>query len=361
MPSRPNRLFSHLAAFLLLLVSSLTGIAQADVTDSLARSYNSAFLSPALGRISKVDAKCVGCAGQTAEEKNENHLCTNFYDKIAGDGVVRIHLSFGYFDDSESESVQVDFKNLGHNSSSDQAFYMVMIKGLTGRCKGDMQACRFTEVAPGKLVKRVRSPEGKDVTFEITAEYSSLTPYYQVNTVDRASEQRQKSEANRQSFMNALRTDDAVFYLGHSRNGGGPDFLPPRLMANGHPNYHGYYQPEHPGFNDLLAGIRARGEAPPLLAMYSCMSEAWFGAKLYSLSPHSSYIFSQSDKLSGMNEHFQAAFATIDGLTRFQCAQGMQDEVRAARTDSNVNELLRNLMSERSPVNTRARPLVKAD
>ncbi|MES3037761.1 MAG: hypothetical protein V4736_07635, partial [Bdellovibrionota bacterium] len=211
------------------------------------------------------------------------------------------------------------------------------------------------------FVKKIKSPTGQKVTVEIRSEFPSVTPYYLRNTGEFAPQQQARSEASRQAFMSALRTDDAVFYVGHSRNGGGPDFYPPKLLPNGHANYAGHYQVLKAGVKDMLSAIKDRGEAPPMLGMMSCLSEAWFGAKLAAASPHTAYLFTQHDKLIGIHEHFNAMVAVMDGMMRFQCGEAMAEQVESVKTDSFVQELLRNTMTKRRPIDLNAKPGVVHD
>jgi len=343
------------------LAFGLQTVAQADALSSISSTYNHFFYLPAARHMGNVSNQCAGCRDQSPSDTQENGMCRDFYQKITGTQVVHVHFAFGYFDDSEGKTVFTGLYNLGYNPSLDGPFYKVFTDNLTARCKGNQQICRFQDMGNGTFQKTVTSPEGQKVTFVVTSDNSSLTPYYQTNTVDRAAEQREKSDRTHANFLNALKKDEVVFYVGHSRNGGGPDFYPPHLLSNHEPDYHGYYQAKQPGFNDMLEAIRERGEAPPLLAMYSCWSEAWFGRKLYSLSPRSAYIFTQSDKLSPMNEHFNAAMATLDGLMRFQCAGGLQAEIDSVKVDQTISEHPRNLMSNRYPVDLHATPGGKSD
>ena len=324
-----------------------------DPVAGYARSLYYFTMAPAISRMSQVPSHAVGSSQQTAAEIAENSTCQSFYSNFAQKNVVRMHASFGYFDDSRGKETVFNGTDFGMNASMDHAYLLMMRQTLTARCEGRMRFCGFNEVGNNTFRKTVVNPQnGQQVAFELQMEDSSLTPYYLTNTQERASEQQAKSDATRSAFMNAVENDDAVFYFGHSRNGGGPDFLPVKLMSNGHPNYRGYYEVVHPGFKDLLSAVRARGSAPPVLGLFSCYSEFWFGRQLLEASPKTGFMFTQSDKLSGADEHFAAGVATMDSLMRFQCFDGMEEELLAARKDPDVHELIRNYLSHRSPVNT---------
>jgi hypothetical protein len=189
---------------------------------------------------------------------------------------------------------------------------------------------------------------------ELLAESGSLTPYNELNTGAMKDEQQAHSQRVQQSFLDALQNDDIVFYLGHSRNGGGMDFFPPHLLANLKPNYRGYYESKRPGYHDVISALKSRGSAIPLFGVFSCVSEGWFGASFHRVSPNSGFIFTPSDMFVGMDEVFRAAVASLDSVLRFQCYDGLSEELQAVRTLNTYNVHARNFLSSDHPVDVNA-------
>lgn len=330
-------------------------IPSSDVLSSYTRSLYYFSIAPAVQRFSQVPSHAVGSSYQTPAEVAEAADCQSFYSKFTQTGAVKIHVSFGYYDDSTGSETIYNGTNFGMNASMDEAYLRMLRMVLTGSCNGQQGLCDFTDVGGDTFRKSVRDPlTGRTVEFVLHADNSSLTPYYITNTIDRGAEQNAKSQATREGFLNALQTDDAVFYFGHARNGGGPDFIPVNLLPNKHPNYRGFYETVRPGFHDMMSAIQARGAAPAVLGLYACYSEFWFGRALQAASPNTGYLFTQSDKLSGGDEHFAAGLAAMDSLVRFQCFDGMHAELEAARKDPNMRESVRNFLSRRSPVDVQA-------
>jgi hypothetical protein len=72
-----------------------------------------------------------------------------------------------------------------------------------------------------------------------------------------------------EKFKKALRESEAVFYIGHSRDGGGPDFGPPKLLANGHTDYE-WYRKNRPGLR-MIEESMSKGH-PEFYGSFSCDS-----------------------------------------------------------------------------------------
>jgi len=85
-------------------------------------------------------------------------------------------------------------------------------------------------------------------------------------------------------FVDGLKKADAVFYVGHSRLGGGPDFDPPRLAKNQHVDY-AYYQKTKPGLQSLRLGLGNADSKLKFLGLYSCSSGPHFEQILKKKSP----------------------------------------------------------------------------
>ncbi len=69
----------------------------------------------------------------------------------------------------------------------------------------------------------------------------------------------------------AVRDADGFIYVGHSRDGGGPDPYPPVLLANGHTDYEHYHRLK-PGMKSLEPYLKAAPKAPILIGSFSCSS-----------------------------------------------------------------------------------------
>ena len=93
------------------------------------------------------------------------------------------------------------------------------------------------------------------------------------------------AEAN---FLGGIAEADAVFYIGHSRDGGGPDFAPPRLNEYKHVDYD-WYKQEKIGLGKLRKALREVNSSLPgglrVLGLMSCASTLHFAKKLHADAP----------------------------------------------------------------------------
>jgi hypothetical protein len=111
--------------------------------------------------------------------------------------------------------------------------------------------------------------------------HSSASPDDQANR--RNPWQEHLSKAAEEEFVSGLRAASAVFYVGHSRVGGGPDFWPPRLRRDGHVDYD-WYKRKKPGMESVLRGLA--GETPlKFLGLYSCSSGPHFEKMVAKAAP----------------------------------------------------------------------------
>ena len=103
-----------------------------------------------------------------------------------------------------------------------------------------------------------------------------------------------KSARAAELFSHALRTADAVFYNGHSRAGGGPDFSSPQVIGPEQEVDYGFYRREEPGFTRLVEDLRQRAAERPqaeasreawTLGLFSCTSGPHFAKGVKAADP----------------------------------------------------------------------------
>jgi hypothetical protein len=249
---------------------------------------------------------------------------------------MEVNLSFGYMDVSEGQDYVYDGVAYPNSTSIDifgrRSFYRL----LTADCRGSLGACGFSTMHGDRdtLTKTITGPSGEAIEVIVRMKNGSVSPIYEDNETSLAAEQAEQTQIAEENFFGSVKSADALIYMGHSRNGGGPDFNPPVLMANGHPNYTGYYMPRQPGFNRLLSELRAPGENPMLIAILSCLSESHFGRRLGQVAPETGFVYTGAPVLAEYSQIVSAGFATLDGLVRMQCGSGFSRELDVAVTDS---------------------------
>jgi hypothetical protein len=156
--------------------------------------------------------------------------------------------------------------------------------------------------------------DGRPKKIRLTLVASSVGPDDNENRRDPF--QKWSSAHAEETFLNGLHGADLVFYYGHSRDGGGPDFTPPRLTRDGHTDYL-WYKKNKPGVKKMVAALEKSTTGPQVLGLYSCVSDRWFTHILHQLKPNMALMVSHSllyyiDALNGMLE-------TLKSLLEMKC------------------------------------------
>lgn len=343
----PGRWLGPLLLALPLLLPSVGG---AGSLEGLSKALFEDYDTPFHQRLASVPDTCASCAGGELQSGEDRQSCTQFYSRFQASRSLRIQVSFGYADDSSGTPYVFEKKSLGYHAAVDGAYADAFRRSLLAPCLGSLQACEFREESPGRFIKTVAAPpNGAPLHVEVLLDHSALTPLHKLNTGTRREEQRRKSAAARAAYLGALRSSDVILYIGHSRNGGGPDFSPPLLRKDGRVDYRGYYMKKRPGLSLMLQALRDRPEPPPLLGLYSCYSELQFGKRLSEASPGTGFILSGTDGTMELDNNSNAAFATIDSLLRFQCYSGFQQELDASSPQGR-NVSVRGFLTRHQPV-----------
>lgn len=145
-----------------------------------------------------------------------------------------------------------------------------------------------------------------------------------------ARQQRCSAEALR--FMQkSLESAEVSLYVGHSRDGGGPDTFPPQTVAN----YPGdrqkvdfaYYRKARPGLNSLSGHFRNASGRPYIIAWTGCLSErfrGWMGDQMAGREHPASVILSSRlsrqmpwlEGIEGVDEALMVVTRVIQALMR---------------------------------------------
>jgi len=221
---------------------------------------------------------------QTALSINDNDqatsACYQAYARFYSEPSVEIDVAFGYKDARPARFV------------GDRYEKFALVNYLLQPCAPDHYACGFTrDLEDGDLFsKLILGPDGRVRTVKLRVTHSSVGPDDDENRQD--SFQKWQSKYAQTAFLEGLKGAEAVFYNGHSRDGGGPDFGPPRLRWDKHPNYH-WYAKNAPGLKRLLDAIGGKQIQLKLLGLYSCVSSRLFSEEIISTKKALALITSQ--------------------------------------------------------------------
>jgi hypothetical protein len=231
------------------------------------------------------------------------HACYSKYHFIKNDKKFETTYVHGYSDDGEGkDTLDIYYQNK-------------LIQGLTVACgtSGKLN-CGFKR-SPDDAEKFQRFVIGLDgnpvpVFFLIT--HSSLTSVNKTNLNN--PKQEYQSQHAKEMFGKGLKKSHVVIYDGHSRDGGGPDFSPPKTLSNGHTNYD-WYRSHRVGLQYMVNTLTENENDPQLIGLFSCSSINHFYNSISRAAPSSGFI--------GTNEAllFSDTSSTIliDDYLNFRC------------------------------------------
>lgn len=172
------------------------------------------------------------------------------------------------------------FNDTKNSMTLDTLEMQALSETLTSSCESHFYACGFNIVqkTQNKIELYKVLLDGQEVLIELYS--SSLS-----NNTQRAQHpsQPQWSHHVHNKFITELTQKDFVFYLGHSRKGGGPDFFYPKYTHSGRIDY-SFYQRRQRGHNALFEGLK-RAQQLKLLAIISCDSKDHFSVRIKQEQP----------------------------------------------------------------------------
>jgi hypothetical protein len=250
--------------------------------------------------------------------------CRPMYTKVLNKGILDIRYALGYFDDSTGEERVVGGKNYGMSPSLDIEIFNGLRSELKARCWSlSKLLCGFNEVGDpksGKLyfTKSIKL-HGQKILVRLTLTQASASVYFLDNKGPLAQHQAFLTKQSEDSYFGGLKSADVVFYNGHSRNGGGPDFAPPILNSHNKPNYKGYYEVKRPGISRVFAALKENPGQAPIVGLFSCYSRKHFYDNFMQLNPNQKLILS-ADTIDYFDT-LKASVGYLEGILRGSCGQ----------------------------------------
>lgn len=243
----------------------------------------------------------------TAKE-NATPNCLARYQGLYKDGVLNVALAFGYWDSSPGEIV------------SDFWIANGLRNNLVTACTAGKNVCGFTRTGD-VFTKTVIGPDGKPNKFTISISQGSLSTDNVDNTTKNRARQYAKCEAQTNKFFTEVsRGSEVVMYIGHARNGGGPDLCPPVRESNNHVNY-SWYEKNRPGFNRLLSSMtdaKNAGQPNQIVSLYSCYSKRHFYREMNALNPEAGYVLTDVE-ISSVDA-LNSLVTTLDAVIGQKCS-----------------------------------------
>lgn len=254
----------------------------------------------------------------SASKEAGDAACRRAFDEIMGREPVLIRVVFGYKDSRPTRFV------------GDRYERNALVRELIAPCPPGAVACGFRRAADdGETFTKeigLRSGGRRQVVVEIL--HSSAGPDDDENRKDPL--QAWRSRRAETVFLEGMREARVVLYDGHSRDGGGPDFGPPRLVKE-HVDYY-WYQLKRPGLERLLARLRETPRAPKLLGLFSCVSSRHFSAELREAAPSLALV--TSSELLYYIDAFKGLLGTVGAVLGQACPTDFKQSIGASQLEN---------------------------
>lgn len=302
--SRTDETLTAAALFLLALLP-LQAAAEpksfpVDTTPAIGEAVESVTTAPA--EIKRTLEHCQHCAAAQIEA-SRIAACHRYYEEFYSKPETQFVIGFGY-GDSLTRGIDL-------NASTSADF----IEDLTRPCgSAENRVCGFEIVKDdATLFKKTVDIGGKPRKVEVRVVKGSDAP--------------EASEWAHSVFLEGLKSADAVFYLGHSRDGGGPDFAPALYNEEGHIDYP-WYRENRPGMEAIDQALDGSPERPlKVYGSFSCLSKRHFLKDFDRHAPKVGLIF--ANQLATLSDAPIAMKSALNGLLSAQCKDEMQAHMNA--------------------------------
>lgn len=274
---------------------------------------------------------CLNAFEGNSLEKSNNQKCIQHYLQVYKKENLDFRVAFGYLDDSSPKEI-VD----------DKILFTQFVKQISSPCEKNVFACGFERDPDDATIfyKSIIDPMGRKRNVTLHANYSSVSTSNKLNTTVMKEQQKNQTEAVNKLFFEGAKTADAIFYAGHARSGGGPDFSPAVRNKNGTNNYKGHYQVKRPGIRKLVEALKTRTDGgPALISLGACDSLKHFQKDLKKSAPSSGYILTTES--SYVTDIYGATIGALDSLLGQRCQSDFNRSVvrPMTHTDDNVRLL----------------------
>lgn len=258
----------------------------------------------------------------------KSNSCISQYQKVLSKKEFHLVYALGYFDDSNGIEMIHNNVNWGLSPSLDIEIFHIIRESLIQPCEENQKklTCGFTQLG-NPLEGQVELNKsiiflGEPIKFRITLTYASASANYDQNLTDLRSRQRYLSWQSEQNYFENIGIADAVFYNGHSRDGGGPDFKPPILNSSKKVNYDGYYRVMREGIKRVLQQMKKQSYKESYLGLFSCYSQRHFYKDLTKANPKQKLILS-SDTIDYLDT-LLASMGYVEALMHGKCGSGLE-------------------------------------
>ena len=220
---------------------------------------------------------------------------------------VDVRIVFGYLDSDVDKM------------ANDTLIRRTMVERVTAPCEGPLvRICGFKESKTDANIfeSEVLGPTGEKQKMRLHLVASSYSVSDSANRAFSVEQEQQSARAEK-TYYDGMSESQALFYVGHARKGGGPDFRAAKRRPNNSIDYDKYIIPQ-PGLKRLTAAIAAAGKTPNILGFFACDSNRWLG-KLEKLAPKSGLLLSANETIN-FETALGFAYLSLDSILWHRCA-----------------------------------------
>lgn len=259
-------------------------------------------------------------------ERSSSPHCQVFYDQLIADGQIDISLNLGYMDVSPEGGYYYGDRRLEDDVVLDSMAKKSLIQILTQPCIGGVEACELRVIDENLLQKQIYRSDGRPIVVNLWIHHSSASISNWRNNADLVQDQLWQTQIAEESFFGDIeKGTEVVIYMGHARKGGGPDFSPPILRKNGHPDY-AIYQKSRKGLKRLLSALDFSRQKPQLIGLLACNSHDLFVPQVQKKSPQSLLV--SADALFNYIDIIPTGFAIVDSILARRCGKDFFSALR---------------------------------
>ncbi len=245
--------------------------------------------------------------------KDSEPLCQKTYYEFYSSDTIYFTIAFGYKDSRPQRLV------------TDRYEAMILSEELLSQCQNLSYACGFYRSSEDMelFFRYIIGPDRRVRKIVLRILSSSVGPD---DSENRGSPLHKWETSHIESnFYEAIMSNQLVFYNGHSRDGGGPDFSPPRITKSLHTDYF-WYRVHKNGINKMLASLRSSKTKPKLIGIFSCSSKKHFVPMLLEASSDSAFIITQNSMYH--SDGIKGLLAVISALIGQYCKTDFELELK---------------------------------
>jgi hypothetical protein len=281
--------------------------------------------------VQKIGSQCMNCTAFTAgKSEKPSPQCRATWDAFYAKKTIDLRVMMGYN----------DFGKAVYDFRTAQA----MIDLITDVCIPGANLCGFRrDPDDHRYFTKPITINGKRKLIRLMIAWSSIGDNDDENTgrklakdtglskKDMKGGQQRRTKEMEDLFQDSLVNADATFYLGHARYGAGPDFGPPRRLADGNRDNEWYKDPKNQESRRRMLKTLSEAKAKNrLFGLFGCDAEPLFGEELRKAAPELATITPTG--LAYPESSTAQLYGALDSILGRRCAEDFSKAANSLAT-----------------------------